>query len=72
MNGLLRAGCTVLVERADGGGETFAGFEFPGICETHSRPLWIALCEGIAKEPFHFEKMGVSDAIEPTLFICKT
>jgi hypothetical protein len=35
------------------------------------RPLWIALCEGIAKEPFHLEKMGVSDAMEPTLFICK-
>jgi len=35
-------------------------FSVPRDLRDAFRPLWVALCEGIAKEPFHLEKNGAS------------
>jgi hypothetical protein len=65
MIGLLRDWYTVPAKRAAGGLSSLQ-ISVPGDLRDAFRPLWIALCECIAKEPFHLKKMGVSDAMETT------
>jgi len=58
MNSRLRDWCTVPAKRAAEGLSHFAGFPVPRNLRDAFRPLWIALWECIAKEPFHLEKNG--------------
>jgi len=71
MIGLLRAGRTGLVSGRRG---TW------GLCRPWApcnswdafRPLWVALCDDIAREPFHLEKNGGLRCHGVQLFICET
>jgi len=58
--------------QAGGGGlESLAGFQFLGICEMHSARFGSPYAKVLPRNHFILKKMGVSDAMEPTLFMCK-
>jgi len=71
MNGRLKSGRTMPVKRAAGRLRPLQVWG-PGDLRDAFRPLWINLSEDIAKEPFHLEKMGVSDAMEFNFLHTKT
>jgi len=70
MNGRLSAGCTVPVKQAAGG---FSPLQesVPGDLRNAFHPLWIAHAKVLPRNRFILKKMGVSVAMEPTLFLCK-
>jgi hypothetical protein len=54
------------MKAGDGALQQLLRIEFRRVFEITTRPLWVVLSEDIAKEPFHLEKKGVSDAMEST------
>jgi hypothetical protein len=71
MNSRLRDWYIVPAKRAAGGLESFAAFQSLGICEIHSARFGSPYANVLPMNHFTLKKMGVSDAMEPTFFMCK-